>query len=206
MPASLQPAAQPTHTTHTPTRTRPFPAQARPLLCLPLHCLFAAKTVLSTDIAARPSPRLRDSSFLSSPIWSARSHKDRPRPPNHARSFHSSRLSISHLAPRPFPFHPPARLDRFVHLFASYCQSCTRLDSLAHTRSVSAPQLYLPTSFHAGQADGRETLSILEYLADTRARAYPRRKESRHRPGPLLPRHLLHALPDLHLRFRGAAC
>lgn len=205
------------HTRHTDTST-PLPG-FRPiaLLCLPLHCLFAAKpdtSILSTDQTSGSTLPTFDPADATLLFFLPLS---RTRTRTHTHNSHSTH-TYTHPKQRdsgadpsiPFIYllsvinkatllrDPSLSIRRPpgppLHLFASSCQSQPRLDSLDsldHTRSVSAPQLYLPTSFHAGQADGRETLSILEYLADTRARAYPRRKESRHRPGPFLPRHLL---------------
>lgn len=133
-------------------------------------------------------------SFFHSKRTNTQSYKETTTEPTHRPpTFTSSRLSIKppYSATLSIRRPPGPPLASFSHRTAK-----AALVSTLSTRSTTLVQFQplnciLPTSFQAVQADGRKTLSILEYLADTRARAHPRRKESRHRPGTILPRHFL---------------
>lgn len=189
------PANPHTCTPDTPTRPRPSPVQACPLLYLPLHCSFAASP-------SQPQPfpphcaTLSFTSFFHSgrTNTTVRQRNDDGTDPPTPPSLTSSRLSIKPPYSATLPYPPANRLDLLLHLFSHRTVRAVLVSTLStHSTTLSQFQplnCILRTSFHMGQADGRKTL-ILEYSADTRARAHSRRKESRHSPGTNLPRHLL---------------
>lgn len=190
------PANPHTCTPDTPTRPRPFPSSGLPVIVSSAPLLVCGQPLSTTALPTA----LRDS-FLHFflPLWTHKHNsttkkrrRNRPSDP----SFINVLSVINKATLLRDPSLPSAnRLDLLLHLFSHRTVKAVLVSTLStHSTTLSQFQplnCILRTSFHMGQADGRKTLSILEYSADTRARAHSRRKESRHSPGTNLPRHLL---------------